>query len=92
MRLLPHCGHLAQQCKVFPEMDPYEAAIPSVLNIRDGGDYQRAERSTLGVSAAPLYSIQVPPVSKYSGSTDTEPFEEWVEQFELVASVCHWEG
>ena len=37
-------------------------------------------------------SFQVPPVTKYDGNSEAEPFEEWLEQFELVASVCHWEG
>ena len=36
--------------------------------------------------------FQVPPVDKYSGDAEIEPFEEWLEQFELVASVCCWEG
>ena len=36
--------------------------------------------------------IQVLPVSKYSGNADSEPFEEWLEQLELVASICNWEG
>ena len=46
------------------------------------------------VRASPpvLFGNQVPPVSKYSGNADSEPFEEWLEQFELVASVCNWEG
>ena len=37
-------------------------------------------------------SFQVPPVSKYAGNAEVEPFDEWLEQFELVASVCRWEG
>ena len=37
-------------------------------------------------------SFQIPPVSKYTGNAEVEPFDEWLEQFELVASVCHWEG
>ena len=37
-------------------------------------------------------SFQVPPVSKYAGNAEVEPFDEWLEQFELVASVCCWEG
>ena len=37
-------------------------------------------------------SLQVPPVSKYVSNTEVEPFDEWQEQFELVASVCRWEG
>ena len=37
-------------------------------------------------------SFQVPPVMKYDGNSEAEPFEEWLEQFELVASVCHSEG
>ena len=36
--------------------------------------------------------FQVPPVDKYNGDAEIEPFEEWPEQFELVASVCCWEG
>ena len=46
------------------------------------------------VRASPpvLFGNQVPPVSKYSGNADSESFEEWLEQFELVASVCNWEG
>ena len=34
-------------------------------------------------------SFQVPPVMKYDGISEAEPFEEWLEQFELVVSVCH---
>ena len=37
-------------------------------------------------------SFQVPPVSKYAGNAEVEPFYEWLEKFELVASVCCWEG
>ena len=37
-------------------------------------------------------SFQIPPVSKYTGNAEVEPFYEWLEQFELVASVCRWEG
>ena len=37
-------------------------------------------------------SFHVPPVSKYAGNAEVEPFDEWLEQFELVASVCRWEG
>ena len=34
---------------------------------------------------------QLPPLSKYSGNSDTETFEEWHEQFQLVATVCKWD-
>ena len=37
-------------------------------------------------------SFQIPPVSKYTGNAEVEPFDEWLEQFKLVASVCRWEG
>jgi len=40
----------------------------------------------------PKMPVRVPPVSKYDGNAEVEPFEEWLEQFELVACVCHWEG
>jgi len=29
-----------------------------------------------------LVSIQMPPVTKYDGNSEAEPFEEWLEQFE----------
>ena len=47
------------------------------------------ERGCLEVASM---SLQVPPVPKYTGNTETEPFDEWLEQFELVTSLCHWEG
>ena len=47
------------------------------------------ERGRVEVSSV---SFQVPPVSKYTGNAEVEPFDEWLEQFELVASVCRWEG
>ena len=31
---------------------------------------------------------QLPPLSKYCGNSETETFEEWHEQFQLVATVC----
>ena len=34
---------------------------------------------------------QLPPLSKYSGNSDIETFEEWHEQFQLVATVCKWD-
>lgn len=34
---------------------------------------------------------QIPPLSKYSGNSDAETFEEWHEQFQLVATVCKWD-
>ena len=43
------------------------------------------------VEVAPM-SFQVPPVPKYTGNAEVEPFDEWLEQFELVASFCRWEG
>lgn len=40
--------------------------------------------------SAGIYPSQVPPLSKFSGSNETETFKEWHEQFELVATVCGW--
>ena len=34
---------------------------------------------------------QLPRLSKSSGNSDTETFEEWHEQFQLVATVCKWD-
>lgn len=45
-----------------------------------------------GACATAPFTFQVPPVPKYGGNAETEPFEDWLEQFELVASVCNWEG
>ena len=41
-------------------------------------------------SATPaVHGIQVPLVS---GNVEAELFEKWLEQFELVSSVCNWKG
>ena len=45
-----------------------------------------------GAWATALFTFQVPPVPKYGDNSGTEPFEDWLEQFKLVASVCNWEG
>ena len=47
------------------------------------------DRGCIEVSSV---SFQVPPVSKYAGNAEVEPFDEWLQQFKLLASVCHWEG
>lgn len=54
--------------------------------------HYRIAELPMGAAPSGMYGVQVPPVSKFSGNTDSEPFEEWLEQFELVASVCNWEG
>ena len=41
-----------------------------------------------------LLAQQLPPIGKYSGEDQTEEgetFKDWMEQFEMVASVCHWD-
>jgi len=41
-----------------------------------------------------MESISVPPIGKFSGENESEAgelFTDWIEQFELVASVCHWD-
>lgn len=45
-----------------------------------------------GAWATAPFTFQVPPVPKYDGNSETEPFEDWLEQLELVASVCNLEG
>ena len=39
-----------------------------------------------------IHEFPSTPVSKYTGNAEVEPFDEWLEQFQLVASVCRWEG
>ena len=42
----------------------------------------------------PLLAQQLPPLSKYSGGVaegDAETCKEWLEQFEMVATVCKWD-
>ena len=52
-----------------------------------------------GVSVSPertdgptpiIHPSQAPPITKYGGNSDSETFEEWCEQFELVAAACGW--
>ena len=41
-----------------------------------------------------MESMAVPPIGKFSGEHESEAgehFTDWIEQFELVASVCHWD-
>ena len=43
--------------------------------------------------SAPCLSSQLPPIPKFTGEgqgTDGETFQEWLEQFEMVADVCQW--
>lgn len=47
-----------------------------------------AERT--GVSMLMIHPSQAPPIMKYGGNSDSEMFEEWYEQFELVATACGW--
>ena len=61
-----------------------------------GNQVQTAGNATVtterGCIEVASMSFQVPPVPKYTGNAEVEPFEERLEQFELVASVCCWEG
>ena len=39
-------------------------------------------------------SMAIPPLGKFSGENESEAgelFMDWIEQFELVASVCYWD-
>ena len=71
----------------FPHSTLYH---PPVLSSGSPMQYQVGQ--PVGAAPSVLFGNQMPPVSKYSGNADSEPFEEWLEQFELVASVCNWEG
>ena len=48
--------------------------------------------SRTGDSFPVMHQYQVPPITKYlSGNSDSETFEDWHEQFELVAAAaCGW--
>ena len=50
--------------------------------------------STFATSSleAMLLAQQVPPINKFSGERagDQETFEEWLDQFELIATACQW--
>jgi uncharacterized protein YecE (DUF72 family) len=39
-----------------------------------------------------LMAQQLPPLAKYSGESQEvgETFRDWLDQFEMVAAVCHW--
>ena len=45
-----------------------------------------------GTWATAPFTFQVPQVPEYGDNSETEPFEDWLEQFKLVTSVCNWEG
>ena len=47
-----------------------------------------------GALSTALLAQQLPPLSKYSGGVaegDAETCKEWLEQFEMVATVCKWD-
>ena len=76
--------------------------------VRSGLDPGISPRSIPGVGAmagdsvnavaalsTALLAQQLPPLSKFSGETssrDTETCREWLEQFQMVAEVCRWDG
>ena len=52
----------------------------------------QAAISDAGDLAMNILLAHLPPLSKYSGNSETETFEEWHEQFQLVATVCKWDN
>ena len=54
------------------------------------------QESAASLPCGPLFTgSQLPPISKFSGEEqddESEGFEEWIEQFELVAEVCKWDA
>ena len=55
-----------------------------------------AQESTVSLLCGPLLAgSQLPPISKFSGEEqdgEGKGFEEWIEQFELVAELCKWDS
>jgi len=53
------------------------------------------QESAVSLPCGPLFAgSQLPPIGKFSGEEqddESEGFEEWIEQFELVAEVCKWD-
>jgi hypothetical protein len=54
------------------------------------------ENSDRMALSSALLAQQLPPLSKFSGEfghpgVEVESFQEWLEQFELVATVSHWD-
>ena len=44
--------------------------------------------------SAALLAQQLPPLTKFNGKNcdgEGETFQDWIEQFEMVATVCHWD-
>ena len=49
----------------------------------------------LPVVGSGLFAQQLPPLQKFSGgptTSDGETFQDWKDQFELVAGVCNWDS
>ena len=84
------------------------SGIGSEAVVRSGLDPGISPRSIPGVGAmvgdgvnavvalsTALLAQQLPPLSKFNGETssrDTETCREWLEQFQMVAEVCRWDG
>ena len=69
----------------FTSVDQPEQASPR------GDESEQTYQSALSTA---LLAQQLPPIGKFSGESslvDGETFEAWREQFEMVASVSHWD-
>ena len=60
---------------------------------RESAQLGTTDTPTASALATALLSQQLPPLPKFGGDNaaeDGETFEEWAEQYELVASACGW--
>ena len=74
-----------------PETNPEVRAVGG-MSLPHVGVSPGAESGSW-VSAA-LLAQQLPPLTKFNGENcdgEGETFQDWIEQFEMVATVCHWD-
>ena len=65
--------------------------IPTVVSSSPG-----AQQNILPLqSPSPLVTHQLPPINKFSGEEldkEGETFQDWIEQFEMIAQMCGWDN
>ena len=66
--------------------------LTSVTNVSAGANQQSIfDTGAVAAMSNALLAQQVPPIPVFTGVVDGgNDIAEWLEQFELIASVCHW--
>ena len=90
--------HRGGSATASPRPSPKSVRFTSVEQIEQaspqGGGLEQTGIPYQSALSTALLAQQLPPIGKFSSESslaDRETFEAWREQFEMVASVSHWD-